>query len=146
MLYYGNLQIVPNFWMGLAPEHTALANQLEESLLIKKTAYHDYKYLPTGNDDCWTSKWFWKFFISVREVQPWQRAGLAQLAEHLICNQRVISSNPITGMGLWGETALMWNLSTSSALDNSVPSPRLRRYRVVFEIITNEIYALKATA
>ena len=28
------------------------------------------------------------------------RACLAQLVEHLICNQRVGGSNPLTGMGL----------------------------------------------
>ena len=39
------------------------------------------------------------------------RACLAQLVEHLICNQRVGGSNPSTGMGLWKETALMRNLS-----------------------------------
>lgn len=38
-------------------------------------------------------------------------ADLAQLAEHLICNQRVSGSNPLIGMGLWKETALMRNLS-----------------------------------
>ena len=38
------------------------------------------------------------------------RACLAQLVEHLICNRRVSGSNPLTGMGLWKETALMRNL------------------------------------
>ena len=38
-------------------------------------------------------------------------ADLAQLVEHLICNQRVSGSNPLIGMGLWKETALMRNLS-----------------------------------
>jgi hypothetical protein len=40
------------------------------------------------------------------------RACLAQLVEHLICNQKVGGSNPSTGMGLWRETALMRNLSS----------------------------------
>ena len=38
------------------------------------------------------------------------RACLAQLVEHLICNRRVSGSNPLTGMGLCKETALMRNL------------------------------------
>lgn len=38
-------------------------------------------------------------------------ADLAQLAEHLICNQRVSGSNPLIGMGLWRETAFMRYLS-----------------------------------
>ena len=33
------------------------------------------------------------------------------MVEHLICNQRVSGSNPLVGMGLWKETALMRNLS-----------------------------------
>ena len=37
---------------------------------------------------------------------------LAQLVEHLMCNQRVGGPNPSTGMGLWRETALMRNLSS----------------------------------
>ena len=32
-------------------------------------------------------------------------ADLAQLVEHLICNQRVSSSNLLIGMGLWRESA-----------------------------------------
>ena len=33
------------------------------------------------------------------------------MVEYLICNQRVSGSNPLIGMGLWKETAIMWNLS-----------------------------------
>ena len=33
----------------------------------------------------------------IRPAWNWIPAGLAQLAEHLICNQKVIGSNPIAG-------------------------------------------------
>jgi|TARA_R110001606_G_scaffold67994_1_gene155247 hypothetical protein len=30
-------------------------------------------------------------------------AGVAQLVEHLICNQRVMGSNPVAGTIIWRE-------------------------------------------
>ena len=47
----------------------------------------------------------------MRTASQLHLADLAQLVEHLICNQRVSGSNPLIGMGLWKETALMRNLS-----------------------------------
>ena len=41
----------------------------------------------------------------MRTTSQLHLADLAQLVEHLICNQTVSGSNPLIGMGLWRESA-----------------------------------------
>lgn len=41
-----------------------------------------------------------------------QRAGIAQLVEHLICNQGVAGSNPAAGTSLTATLAVTWQSKT----------------------------------
>ena len=55
----------------------------------------------------------------MRTTSQLHLADLAQLVEHLICNQRVSGSNPLIGIGIF---------LSPSALGGGIPSPLLGRY------------------
>ena len=55
----------------------------------------------------------------MRTISQLHIADLAQLVEHLICNQRVSGSNPLIGMGI-----------STSALGDNIPSSLLGKYIV----------------